>query len=176
MILDRHPPTHIALHHHEVLAWPATQHRLAAYDLRLFVCPCVAIGYRHLGPSYSLRLTTFVMRHSYGFLMRFRQPLSVFRALGCRLCCMVAFCGFMVWFLSFPMGHASSVTMQGLHGAAMRYGWGVAIEYHHHVVRHCILGLWLCLCVSFAVAFLRHLFLVLSEWCLLCVAKTTSYL
>ena len=60
------------------------------------------------------------------------------------------------------IGQMWSASMQGLQGGRMTSGFGVDTEYHHLVVQGCILGLWLCLCVSFVVVFLGHLFLVLG--------------
>ena len=102
------------------------------------------------------------MRHSYGFRLPFRHPLSVFRGSGSYSYCMVAFCRFTVGYLFFPIGHAWSATMQGLRGGRMTSGGRVDTEYHHLVVQGCLLGQWLCLRVSFVVVFLGHLLLVLS--------------
>ena len=69
-------------------------------------------------------------------------------------------------------------TMQGLQGGRMTSGRGVVTEYHHRVVQSCILRQWLCLCVSFVVVFLRHLFdfWVRSVFCVLQKTRLTSSL
>ena len=162
MILDVDPRPLTSFCRPYALAWAATHDRSAAYDLRLIVKPCVALDYWHLRAYYGLRLTTFVMRHSYGFRLRFRQPLSVFRGSGCYSYCIVAFCGFTIGYLCFSLGQMLLATMQGLQGGRMTSGVGVDTEYHHLVVQHCILGQWLCFCVLFVVVFLMHLFLVFS--------------
>ena len=65
---------------------------------------------------------------------------------------------------------------QGDGGATPRLGWGVATAYHHHVLQGCILGWWLCLCVSLVFLLLGHVFLFLGGYCLfLCCIKNTSY-
>ena len=86
----------------------------AADDLRPIDHPPVAIGYRHLGAYYVLRLTTFVMRHSYGLCMQFRSPLCVFHGPGCYFSCMVAFCGFQVGHLCFSLVKWGQPTCKGV--------------------------------------------------------------
>ena len=90
---------------------------------------------------------------------------------------MVAFRGFMVRFLPFPIGHASSATMQGLHGATVRYGWGggdrvsssrgAKLHFGAVVVFVC----FICSCI-FGARFLS------SGWVVffVCCKKNTSYL
>ena len=162
MILDVDPRPLTSFCRPYALAWAATHDCSATYDLRLIVYRCVVLDYRHLKAFHGLRLTTFVMRHSYGFSVRFRCLLSVFRGSSCYSCCIIAFYGLTIRYLWFPIGQMWPASMQGLRGGRMTSGVGVDTEYHHLVVQSCILGWWLCLCVSFVVAFFGHLFLVLS--------------
>ena len=113
MIHDRHPPPKTASNHPVALAWAFLCIFGTAPQPHLFVHTCVAIGYQHFRSFFGLRLTTFVMRHSYGFQVRFRQPLSAFRASGCRLRRIVAFLGFMVRYLFFAIAHAQKCPSKG---------------------------------------------------------------
>ena len=132
--------------------------------LRPTTCPvCLPVCCHWLPPFKAFSQSQGYDLCHVSFLRLFSAiPLTASCISGFRVSVVVAFCGFMVGYLSFPIGHASLATMQGLHGAPMRCGWGVDTEYHHLVVQGCILGRWLCLCASFVVVFLGHLFLVLS--------------
>ena len=60
------------------------------------------------------------------------------------------------------IGHFCFAALQGVGGGTADMGGGAVTAYHHHVVRGCFLGRWLCLCVSFVVVFLACVFLILG--------------
>ena len=99
------------------LAWAANHDRVTAYDLHLIVFPCVAIGYCDLRSYNGFRLTTFVMRHSYGSYTRLRHALSVFLGLSCHLCCSVAFCGYTLRYLWFRLAKYGKPPCKGFRAA-----------------------------------------------------------
>ena len=60
------------------------------------------------------------------------------------------------------IGHFCFAACQGVGGGTADMSGGAVTAYHHHVVRGCFLGWWLCLCVSFVVVFLGRVSLLLS--------------
>ena len=66
------------------------------------------------------------------------------------------------WVFVVSIGHFWFAALQGVGGGTADMGGGAVTAYHHHVLQSCFLGWWLCLCVSFVVVFLGHVFLILG--------------
>ena len=69
----------------------------------VIVYSLVATGYCPAALYHGLRLTTSVIRHSYGLWVRLCHALSAFWGLSCPLCCHVAFLAFALPYLGFTL-------------------------------------------------------------------------